>query len=183
MSCRRSFANISTLRLTDVDVVSRIDITRSMTKDTSSNKIFLVSFQKSSNVLEAFLASLRILVLLFKSYSNQPHCSDVIEYDLTPICGSGLDVESRNDVSRSMARDSSSNNIFLVSFQKSCYVLEAFLPSSWLPIGMVVWDGDSNTCQLAVLYYTILYYTILLANMIVFFIYYFSRSYYSSYTI
>ena len=34
---------------------------------------------------------------------------DAIEYDLTPICGSGLDVESRNDVSRSMARDSSSN--------------------------------------------------------------------------
>ena len=103
------------LRLVDLDVVSRIDITRSMTRDTSSNKIFLVSFQKSSHVLETFLASLRILVPLFKSYSNHPYCSDAIEYDSTPIYGSGLDVESRNDVSRSMARDSSSNKIFLVS--------------------------------------------------------------------
>ena len=57
------------LRLVDLDVVSRIDITRSMTRDTSSNKMFSVSFQRSSNVLEAFLASLQILVLLFKSYS------------------------------------------------------------------------------------------------------------------
>ena len=110
------------LRLVDLDVVSRIDITRSMTRDSSSNKIFLVTFQKSSNVLEAFLASLRILVLLFKSYVNHPHCSDAIEYDLTPICSSGLDVESRNDVLRSMARDSSSNKIFLFSFQKSFYM-------------------------------------------------------------
>ena len=75
------------LRLVDLDVVRRIDITRSMTRDISSNKMFLVSFQRSSNVLEAFLASLRILVLLFKSYSNHPHCSAAIEYDLTPICG------------------------------------------------------------------------------------------------
>ena len=97
------------------------------TRDTSSNKIFLFSFLKSSNVLEAFLASLRILVLLFKSYSNHPHVSDAVEYDLTPICGSSLDVESRNDITRSMARDSSSNEIFLVSFQMSFYVLEAFL--------------------------------------------------------
>ena len=59
------------------------------------------------------------------SYSNSihPHCSDAIEYDLTSICGSGLDVESRNDISRSMARDSSSNKIFLVSFQMSFYVV------------------------------------------------------------
>ena len=126
------------LRLVDLDVVSRIDITRSVIRDTSSNKIFLVSFQKSSNVFEVFLASLRILVLLFKSYSNHPHCSDAIEYDLTPICGSSLDVESRNDVSRSMARDSSSNKILLVSFQMSFYFLEAFLPSLCLPVGMVV---------------------------------------------
>ena len=109
-----------------------------MTRDLSSNKIVFVSFQKSSNVLEAFLVSLRILVLHFKSYSNHPDCSDAIEYDLTPICGSGLDVESRNDISRSMARESSSNKIFLVSFQKSFYVLEAFLPSLCLPVGMVV---------------------------------------------
>ena len=109
-----------------------------MTRNSSSNKIFLVSFQKSSHVLEAFLASLRILVLLFKLYSNHPHCSDAIDYDSTPICGSGLDGKSRNDVSRSMARDSSSNKIFLVSFQKSCYVQEAFLPSLCLPVGMVV---------------------------------------------
>ena len=73
-----------------------------------------------------------------KSYSNHPHCSDAIKNDLTPICGSGLDVESRNDVSRSMARDSSSNEIFLVSFQMLFYVLEAFLPSLCLPVGMVV---------------------------------------------
>ena len=126
------------LRLVDLDVVSRIDITRSMTRDTSSNKICLFSFQKSSHVLEAFLASLRILVLPLKSYFNHPHCSDAIEYDLTPICGSGLDVESRNDISRSMARDSSSNKIFLVSFQMSFYVVEAFLPSLCLPVGMVV---------------------------------------------
>ena len=87
-------------------------------------------------------------------------------YDLTPICGSGLNVESRNDISRSMARDSSSNKIFLVSFQMSFYVLEAFLPSLCLPVGMVVWDGDSYVhvsmlaIHIAVLYYTI-YYTIL----------------------
>ena len=134
------------LRLVDLDVVSRIDITRSMTRDTRSNKIFLVPFQRSGNVLEAFLASLQILVLLFKSYSKHPHCSDAIEYDLTPICGSGLDVESRNDISRSMASDSSSNKIFLVSFQRSFYVLEAFLPSLCLPVGMVVWVGDSYIC-------------------------------------
>ena len=129
---------LTSLRLVDLDAVSRIDITQSMTRDTSSNKIFLASFQKSSHILEAFLASLRILVLLFKSYSNHSHCSDPIEYDLTPICGSGLDVESRNDVSRSMARDSSSNEIFLVSFQKSSHVLEAFLPSLCLAVEMVV---------------------------------------------
>ena len=130
------------LRLVDLDIVSRIDITRSMTRDSNSNKTFLVSFQKSSHILEAFLASLRILVLLFKSYSNHPHCSDAIEYELTPICGSGWDVESRNDISRSMARDSSSNKIFLVSFQMSFYVLEAFLPSLCLPAsrnGCVRW--------------------------------------------
>ena len=113
-------------------------ITRSMTRASSSDKIFLIPVQKSSHVLEAFLASLRILVLYFKSYSNHPHCSDAIEYDLTPICGSGLDVDSRNDVSRFMARDSSSNKIFLVSFQNSCHVLEAFLPSLCLPVEMVV---------------------------------------------
>ena len=90
------------------------------------------------HVLEAFLASLRILVFLFKSYSNHPQCSDAIEYDLTPISGSGLDVESRDDVLRSMTRDLSSNKIFLASFQKSFYVLEAFLPSLCLPVGMVV---------------------------------------------
>ena len=55
------------LRLVDLDVVSRIDITRSVTRDKSSNKIFFVSFQRSSHVLDAFLASLQILVLLFKS--------------------------------------------------------------------------------------------------------------------
>ena len=120
---------LTSLRLVDLDVVSRIDITRSITRDTSSNKIFFVSFQRSSHVLEAFLASLRILLLLFKSYSNHLHCSDAIEYDLTPICRSSLDVESRNDVSRSMARNSSSNKIFLVSFQKSSHVLDAFLAS------------------------------------------------------
>ena len=108
-----------------------------MARDSSSNKIFLVSFQKSSHVLEAFLASLRILLLLFKSYSNHPHCSDALEYDLTPIRSSSWDVESRNNVSRSMARDSSSNKTFLVSFQQSFYVLEAFLPSLCLPVGMV----------------------------------------------
>ena len=52
-----------------------------------------------------------------------------------------MDVESRNDISRSMARDSSSNKTFLVSFQMSfysMYVLEAFLyhlyvyQSEWL---------------------------------------------------
>ena len=122
-----------------LDVESKNDVSRSMARDSSSNKIFLVSFQKSCYVLEAFLASLRILVLLFKSYSNHPHCSDAIEYDLTPICG-------RNNVSRSMARDSSSNKIFLVSFQKSCHVFEAFVPSLCLPVEMVVWDGDSYTC-------------------------------------
>ena len=105
------------LRLVDLDVVSRIDKMRSMTRDTSSNKIFLVSFQKSSIVLEAFLASLRILVLFLKSFFNHPRSSDAIEYDLTPICGSGLDVESRNDISRSMARDSSSNKIFWSLFR------------------------------------------------------------------
>ena len=89
-------------------------------------------------VLEAFLASLRILVLFFKSYSNHSHCSDAIEYDLTPICGSGLDVERRNDVSRSMARNTSSTKIFFVSFQKSCDVLAAFLPSLCLPVEIVV---------------------------------------------
>ena len=99
------------------DVESRIDMTQSMTRDSSSNKIFLVSFQKSFYVQEAFLASSpRILFLLFKSNVNHLHCSDAIEYDLTLICGSSLDVESREDVSRSMARDSSSNEIFLVSF-------------------------------------------------------------------
>ena len=111
---------------------------RFLTRDSSSNKIFLVSFQKSCHVLEAFLASLRILVLHFKSYFNHPHCSDAIEYDLTHICGSGLDIEGRNDLSRSMTTDSSSNKIFFVSFQKSFYVLEAFLPSLCLPVGMVV---------------------------------------------
>ena len=129
---------LSSLRFVEFDVVTRIDITRSMTRDSSSNKIFLVSFQKSCHVLEAFLASLRIQVLHFKSYSNRPHCSDTIEYDLTPICGSGLDVESRNDISRSMTRDSSSNKIFLVSFQKLCHVLAAFSPSLCLPVRVVV---------------------------------------------
>ena len=109
-----------------------------MTRDSSSNKILLISFQKSSHVFEAFLASLRILVLHFESYSNHPHCLDAVEYDLTPICGSGLDVESRNDVSRSMTRDSSWNKILLVSFQKSCHVFEAFVPSLCLPVEMVV---------------------------------------------
>ena len=60
------------------DVESGTDITRSMIRDTSSNKIFLFSLQKCSNILEAFLVSLRILVLLFKSYSNHSHCSDAI---------------------------------------------------------------------------------------------------------
>ena len=94
-----------------------------MTRDSSLNKIFLVPFQQSCHILEAFLAFLQIPVLLFKSYSNHPHCSDAIEYDLTPICGSSLDVESRNDITRSMARDSSSNKIFLVSFS----VLEKYI--------------------------------------------------------
>ena len=136
--CRAVEVFLISLRLVDLDVVSRIDITRSMTRDTSSNKIFSVSFQKSTHVLEAFLASLRILVLHFKSYFNHPHCSDAIEYDLTPIYGTGLDVESRNDVSRSMTRDSSSNKVFLVSFEMSCHVLEPFLPSLWLPVGVIV---------------------------------------------
>ena len=92
------------------------------------------------------IAPLLILVLLFKSYFNHSHCSDAIEYDLTPICGSGLVLGSRNDVSRSIARDSSSNKIFLVAFQKPFYVLEALLQSLCLPVGMVVWDGDSYTC-------------------------------------
>ena len=124
--------------LTSLRLVSRIDIMQSMTRDSSSNKIFLISFQQSCHVLEAFLASLRVLVLHFKSYFNHPHCSDAIEYDLSPICGSDLDVESRNDVSRSMTRDSSSNKMFLVSLQRSCHVLEAFLPSLWLPVRVVV---------------------------------------------
>ena len=51
---------LTSLRLVDVDVVSRIDITRSMTSDSSSNKIFLVSFQRSCHVLEVFLPSLRL---------------------------------------------------------------------------------------------------------------------------
>ena len=49
------------LRLVDLDVVSSIDIMRSMTRDTRSKKTFLVSFQKSSHVLNDFLASLQIL--------------------------------------------------------------------------------------------------------------------------
>ena len=76
--CRVVDVFLTSLRLVDLDVVSRIDITRSMTRDSSSNKILLVSFQKSSHALEAFLASLRILVLRYKSYFNHPHCSDAI---------------------------------------------------------------------------------------------------------
>ena len=84
------------------------------------------------------LQDLATVYISIYSYLYYPHCSDAIEYGLTPICGSGLDVESRNDVSRSMTRDSSSNKICLVYSQKSFYVLEAFLPSLCLPIGMVV---------------------------------------------
>ena len=128
---------LTSLRLVDLDVVSKLDITRSMTRDSSSNEILLVSFQKSSNVLEAFLPSLRILVLLFKSYFNHPYCSDAMEYDLTPICSSGLDVESRNDVARSMARDSSSNTFGLFSEVVLC-------PRSFFTISM---STSRNGCM------------------------------------
>ena len=46
---------LTSLRLVDLDVVNRIDITRSMTRDSSSNKIFLVSIHKSCHVLDAKL--------------------------------------------------------------------------------------------------------------------------------
>ena len=109
-----------------------------MSRNSSLNKIFVVSFQRSCHALEAFLASLRILVLHFKSYFNYPHCLDAIEYGLAPMRGSGSDVEWRNDVSRSMTRDSSSNKIFLVSFQEqvgrttrhSCAVIMNVLEAS-----------------------------------------------------
>ena len=46
--------------------------------------------------------------------------------DLPPECSSGSDVVSRIDITRSMTRDSSSNKIFFVSFQKSGHVLRLF---------------------------------------------------------